>query len=59
MSRFHFTNNMVLNSVDIDVAEVLRDNRDFSPFPNKVFALMYFLRNSPKPVVSTLLFSLS
>ena len=41
-----------MTDIDIDVATILQDDGDFSPFPNKVFALMYFLRNSPKPIVS-------
>ena len=43
-----------MQNIDVDVSAVLKDITDFSPFLNKVFALMYFLCNCPKPIVSLL-----
>ena len=57
MIQVHLKQNSVffVDYIDVDVAEILQNIGDFSPFPNKVFALMYFLRNSPKPVVSIII----
>ena len=43
------------SSIDIDVEGLLHEcalQGDYSPFPNKISALLYCLLNSPKPIVS-------
>ena len=43
-----------LVSIDIDVDSLLREHQlegDYSPFPNKLSAMLYCLLNSPKPIV--------
>ena len=51
-----FTYHFILK-LDLDLDALLHeleteDDFDFTPFPNKLFALLYCLLNSPKPMVS-------
>lgn len=45
---------LICLTVDVDINAVLSTcdlEMDFSPFPSKIFALLYFLLHSPKPIV--------
>ena len=41
-----------------NISEAMREieSSDFSPFPNKVYALLYLLMNNPRPLVSNIKF---
>ena len=42
-----------INCVDItNLFDAGLEGRDFSPFPSKIFALLYFMLHSPRPMVS-------
>ena len=40
-----------LTDIDHWLQTTVSLGNDFSPFPSKIFALMYFLQHSPKPMV--------
>ena len=43
---------MALSDVDILFAEVQSRGSNFHPFPNKLFALLFLLLHTPKPMVN-------
>ncbi len=43
-----------LAHIDFAIDSICNDLEDYSPFPSKLFASLYFLLTSPKPVVGKL-----